>query len=129
NQRCARRALALRLARLVGLPHGRRSYGQRSDLNAAATLPRARRHDAIIALAKKIQRCAICFERSSRRFQNSDQFQTGTAAGRRLHSAFDAIDKMLALYLQRFFLLNVGNIAVPVMIGVMKLRSEEQTYE
>src|SRR5207247_6840663 len=68
-----------------------------SDL---ATLPRTRRHDAIIAFAKKIQRCAICFERSSCRFQNSDQFQAGTAAGRRLHSAFDAIDKMLALYLQ-----------------------------
>src|SRR5258708_32034498 len=28
---------------------------------------------------------------------------------------------MLALYLWRFLLLNVGNIAVPVMIGVMKL--------
>src|ERR1700730_11627147 len=28
---------------------------------------------------------------------------------------------MLALYLQRFLLLNMGDIAVPVMIGVMKL--------
>src|SRR5439155_19274298 len=87
----------------------------------AATLSRARRHNAIIAFAKEIQRGPVCFERSRCRFQNSDQFQAGTAAGRRLHSAFVAIDKMLALYLQRFLLLNVGNIAVPVMIGVMKL--------
>src|SRR5206468_3794815 len=118
----AHRDRALRLARLVGGPSGRRSYGERPDLNGSASLLWPHRHDAVVALAQEVHRRPIGFERSCRRFQNGDQFQAGTTTGCRFHSTFDAVDKMLTLHFQGFLLLNVRNVAVSVMIRIMELR-------
>ena len=55
-----------------------------------------------------------------RGLQYSNQFQTACAAAQGLRAKFDAVKEMLALSLQRLFLLDVRGMHVAVVVGVLK---------
>ena len=71
--------------------------------------------------ARKRDGRAIGVERSGSSFQDFYQLESFAATGYRLSAAFDAINKMLAGKFERLLLLDVRDVAVPIMIGIMKL--------
>ncbi len=65
---------------------------------------------------------AVRFERNRSCLQNSYQLKPLGTAGQRPPAGLDTFKEMLANCLERFLLLDVRNVAVPIMIGVLKLR-------
>ena len=64
----------------------------------------------------------IHLERGRGALQHPNHLQSMTPAGHRLRICLDTINKMPAGQIQRFFLLQMRDITVPVMIGIMKFR-------
>src|SRR5438093_1744559 len=75
----------------------------------------------IIAL-RESNRAASVLKRCRSRLKNTDEVQSLPAAGQRLRVFFNALEKMLALGLKRFALFDSRDVAIAVMIGVMKFR-------
>ena len=75
----------------------------------------------MLAFACEINRGAIGFERGGGGFENGYELKASATARLRLHSLLDTIDKVLAFHLQRFFLLNVRDVAVAIVVGIMEL--------
>ena len=62
----------------------------------------------------------MILQRSGSRLQNLDQFQSLPSTREWLCAALDAVEKVLTLELQWFLLLEMGDVAVAVVIRIMK---------
>ena len=65
---------------------------------------------------------AVHFERRRSGLQDAHQIQSFASAAQGTISFFNAVEEMLAFHLQRFLLLHKRDIAISIVIGVMKLR-------
>src|SRR5271166_953186 len=71
-----------------------------------------------------LQQChgtALTLERCRRSLEDSYQFQPFASTGQGLGALFDAIEKMLTLGSQWLLLFYVRDVAVPIVIGVVKV--------
>ena len=72
--------------------------------------------------ARECHRGPVIIKRCGRGFENLHELESLPAPSQRLGASFNAIKEMLALQLQGLLLLDVRDVAVPVVIGVLELR-------
>src|SRR5438874_2134216 len=94
------------LARRVGEPVERRSYGNGSYLHCAPSRS-CFGYDRLLAFACEINRGAIRLERGGGSFENGHQLEPSVTAGLRFNTLLNAIDEVLAFHFERFLLLDV----------------------
>src|SRR6201999_50087 len=70
---------------------------------------------------RELDRRTAGLKRGRSSLENLNKLQSFTAAADRLRSLLDALDEVLAGHFQRLFLLDMRDVAIAVMIGVLEL--------
>src|ERR1700722_1323533 len=111
-----------------GLRSGRCFDGPGSPLaDGRRVLPRSNRSGlrfrrrTPFVLPRECHRSALALERCRSSFQDSHHFQPIAPTGQRFGAFLNTIEKMLTFGSQRFLLFDVWDVAVPVVIRIMKV--------